>query len=417
MATSVRKIRDVYGDGAWASDVSPDRLFHAGSTEEYTPAPVNLVETLGIEVGVRQAATAAAADSAEAVAEAFRELGLEPRFQEFRLLGYEAEEPEVEIEGERWVAGPCIYANPTDGFVEGRVRRLGTYSIGGFFPEADVFAVEDDGGREVARLHMSPFGGAAIPFLAAARQIVTPPTAFISGADSERLRGMEGAHARVKISGRFVPNAVERNVIAELPGASDEEIVVSAHHDSVWRGPGVVDNATGCEGVRRIAEQLAGGGHARTLVFVAFAAEEIGCIGSRNYTHEAQISGELERIKAIVNLDCIAHGDRFELMASPPALVERFESFARELGLHERYDMNVGAAGPGVDAYPFAEIGVPAATVSHFPYDEYHLPTERLELIDEQKLADSVEVALRLTQSLLVEPVPPDPSSQGHSSE
>ena len=84
----------------------------------------------------------------------------------------------------------------------------------------------------------------------------------------------------------------------------------------------------------------------------------------------------------------------------------------RELGLHERYDMHVDAAGPGVDAFPFAELGVPAATVSHFPYDEYHLPTERLELIDEQKLADSVEVATRLTQSLLDEPVEPDPASE-----
>lgn len=366
---------------------------------------MNLVETLGVEIGVRQAATPASADAAEACAEAFRELGLEPRFQEFRLLGYEAEEPELEIEGERWDAGPCIYANPTDGFVEGRVRRLGSYSIGGFFPDADVFAVEDAEGREVARLHMSPFGGAAIPFLSAPRQIVTPPTAFISGADSERLRGMEGAHARVRIEGRFVPNRIERNVLAELRGESDEEIVVSAHHDSVWRGPGVIDNATGCEGVRRVAERLVGRTPARTIVFAAFAAEEIGLIGSRQFVQEAQISGELDRVRAIVNLDCIAHGERFELMASPPALAQRIEEFARELGLHERYAMHVGPAGPGVDSFPFAELGVPAASISHFPYDEYHLPSERLELIDEQKVADSVELAVRLTESLLDEPV------------
>jgi Peptidase family M28 len=384
---------------------------------EYTRGPVNLVETLATDVGVRQAGTPAAAEAADAVAESFRALGLEPRFQEFRLLGYEAEEPELEIDGERWEAGPCIYANPTDGFVEGRIRRLGHYSIGGFFPQADVFAVEDDGGRELARLHMTPFGGAAIPFLAAPRQIVTGPTAFISGADAERLRGMEGARARVRVGGRFVPNQVDRNVIAELPGASDEAIVVSAHHDSVWHGPGAVDNATGCEGVRRVAERLAGGGHPRTLLFIAFAAEEIGLIGARHFVHEAQISGELDRIKAIVNLDCIAHGERFELMASPPPLAERMESFARELGLHERYDMHVDEAGPGVDAYPFAEIGVPAASISHFPYDEYHLPGETLELIDEQKLADSVEVATRLTESLLAEPVPPDPQLKRPSNE
>src|SRR5207247_3624148 len=126
-------------------------------------AAVNLVETLGAEIGVRQAGTPAAARAADAVADAFREAGLDPHFHEFGLLGYDAEEPELEIDGERWDAGPCMYSNPTDGFVEGSVRRLGDHSIGGFFPEADVFAVEDGHGRELARPLMRPVGGQAVP--------------------------------------------------------------------------------------------------------------------------------------------------------------------------------------------------------------------------------------------------------------
>jgi Iap family predicted aminopeptidase len=373
---------------------------------------VNLVETLGVEIGVRQAGTPAAGRSAEAVAEALREAGLEPRFQEFRLLGYEADEPELEIDGERWAAGPCMYANPTDGTVEGTVRRLGSHSVGGFFPEADIFAVEDESGRELARLHMSPFGGAAIPFLTGPRQIVVGPTVFISGADSARLRELEGARARVRVGGRFVPGQVDRNVVAELSGASEETILVSSHHDSVWRGPGVVDNATGTEGIRRLAERFAQDDHPRSLTFVAFAAEEIGLIGSRQFIYEAEITGEIERIKACVNLDCIAHGERFELMASPDELRERLSGFADELGLGDRYALSVTPAGPGVDAYPFHEKGIPAASISHFPYDEYHLPSERLELIDEQKLADSVELASRLIESLLADPVAPHPSNE-----
>ena len=49
------------------------------------------------------------------------------RFQEFQLLGYEADEPELEVEGERWAAGPCMYAHAFDG--EGTVqtnRRVAT---------------------------------------------------------------------------------------------------------------------------------------------------------------------------------------------------------------------------------------------------------------------------------------------------
>jgi Iap family predicted aminopeptidase len=374
------------------------------SRSHYTRC-VNLVETLGVEIGVRQAGTPAAGRAAEAVADAFRDAGLEPRFHEFGLLGYEAEEPELEIDGERWDAGPCIYSNPTDGTIEGRVRRLGTHSIGGFFPEADVFAVQDESGRELARLLMTPFGGPAIPFLTGARQIAVGPALFISGEDAARLREREGVLASVRVGGRFVPGLTERNVVAELRGQSEEAIVVSAHYDSVWRGPGVIDNATGVEGVRRIAENLAGHGHMRSLIFIAFAAEEIGCIGSRSWIFDSEVTGELARIKACVNLDCIAHGDRLELMASPKALADRLEGFAGELGLGERYDLNIGPAGPGVDAFPFHEKGIPAATVSHFGYDEYHLPTERLELVDEYRLADSVEVATLLIESLLEQPV------------
>jgi len=189
---------------------------------------VSLVETLGVEIGVRTAGSPEAARAAEAVAEALRAAGLEPQFQEFRLLGYDAEEPALEIDGERWNAGPCMYAHPTDGFVEGRVRHIGTSPADGLFPPAHSFAVEDAAGRELARLEMSPFGGDAIPFIVGPRQIVIGPTAFISGADAQRLLELERATARVRIGGRFVPGRTERNVVAVLPGESDETIVLPA---------------------------------------------------------------------------------------------------------------------------------------------------------------------------------------------
>ena len=90
---------------------------------------VNLLEALAA-IGPRQCGTEAAARAAEAVAEAFRGLGLEPRFEEFPLLGYDAEEPELWIDGERWRVGPCMYSHP--GECEGAVRRLsdGVWAVG-----------------------------------------------------------------------------------------------------------------------------------------------------------------------------------------------------------------------------------------------------------------------------------------------
>jgi hypothetical protein len=44
--------------------------------------------------------------------------------------------------------------------------------------------------------------------------------------------------------------------------------------------------------------------------------------------------------------------------------------------------------------------------VLFLPYPEYHLPEERLELVDEQKLADSFDLAVALVESQLARPVP-----------
>ena len=85
---------------------------------------VNLVEALAVDVGPRPAGSDEASRAADLVADAFRELGLEPRFQEFDLLGYEADEPELEVEGVRWDAGPCMYAHPFDRRGSGEADRL-----------------------------------------------------------------------------------------------------------------------------------------------------------------------------------------------------------------------------------------------------------------------------------------------------
>jgi hypothetical protein len=362
---------------------------------------VNLVEALAAGVGPRTAGSDAAAGAAETVAEAFRELGLEPRFQEFNLLGYEADEPELEVEGERWAAGPCMYAHAFDG--EGTVRRIGESPApvgGGTLPS---FAVFDNGGNDVARLLTSPFGEGAIPFMSMHTHITTPPTAFVSIADSARLR--DGMRVRLKVGGRFLPGRRERNVIADVDGQDGRHVIVSAHYDSVWHGPGAIDNASGVECVRRVAEQFAGRKLETGVRFIAFAAEEIKLTGSRLYVDEAKIHGELEQIVGVVNLDCVAHGDHLNVLATPEAMCDRAVETARGLGLLDRYDLITGPATGGVDSHWFADAGIPAVTLLHFPYGEYHLPNDTPELADERVLHDTARLATALTESLLAHPV------------
>ncbi|MGZ4380607.1 MAG: M28 family metallopeptidase [Gaiellaceae bacterium] len=347
---------------------------------------MDVLRTLSVEIGVRRCGTPEAERAAQAIAEGFTALGLEPRLQEFPLLGYEAEEPLLEVDGEHWEAGPCMYAHP--GEVEGEVRRLSD----------GIFAVGEEG-----RLRRSPFGVRAIPFMATSH-VTTPPTAFISPADSDRLR--DGMRARLVVRGRFVPDRRDRNVIAELPGESEETVVVGAHYDSVWRGPGAIDNATGVEGLVRVAERLVGRRHPRSLAFVAFGAEEIGLVGSKHYVNELKARGETDRVVGMVNLDCIGRGESLELLCAPQALLGRAEETARALGLYDRYDVvtELGEEA-GTDHLPFAQAGIPAMSVLHFPYDEYHSPQDSTELVDERLMADAVDLAVAMVESQLASPV------------
>ena len=363
---------------------------------------MNLVDALAVEIGPRTAGSAAAARAADTVADAFSDLGLEPRFQEFELVAYEADEPELTVEGERWDAGPCGYAHAFDG--EGTVKRIGDSPAPVGEGKLPSFAVVDSTGREVARLLTSPFSTGAIPFMSAHVHITTPPTAFVSRTDSERLQ--DGMHVRLKVGGRFLPGRRERNVIADLPGTGDGHVIVSAHYDSVWRGPGAIDNASGVEGVRRVGEALAGRKLDRGIRLVAFAAEEIKLTGSRYYVDEARLRGQLDEVVGVVNLDCIARGEKLTILASPDALLGRAVESARVLGLLERYELETGPATGGVDSHWFADAKVPALTLLHFPYDEYHLSTEAPDMVDEQRMDDTVRLAVALVESQLERPVP-----------
>ena len=108
----------------------------------------------------------------------------------------------------------------------------------------------------------------------------------------------------------------------------------------------------------------------------------------------------------MVNLDCIGRGETLELLCSPESLLDRTRAMAGLLGLLERYEV-VTELGQdaGTDHLPFAQAGIPAVSILHFPYEEYHLPEESLDLVDESLMRDAVDLAVAMVESLLKEPV------------
>jgi hypothetical protein len=59
----------------------------------------------------------------------------------------------------------------------------------------------------------------------------------------------------------------------------------------------------------------------------------------------------------------------------------------------------------GTDHAPFATEKIPAVSVLHFPYDEYHLASDTAELVDEQLMDDAVDLATALVESQLARPI------------
>jgi Iap family predicted aminopeptidase len=362
----------------------------------------DLIIELGSVIGSRIAGSEESARAAVAVAVAMEAAGLEVRLQEFEFVGYAPAEPILEIDGERWAAAPSLYARAAT--VEGEVELVGVVDDG--VGETSVFLIRPRSGDEVARLFAAPFDAGAVPLGSVFGPTLTGVAAVISTADGRRLRGMRGARARLETAGSLVEGQRERNVLGYLPGTSPDYVVVSSHFDSVWRGPGVLDNATGVEGMLQVIERLAAERRPRGVLACAFACEEIGLLGSRYFVTDAKVRGELDEIVGVVNLDAVAHGDYLEISVDPRSLEDRVLQLAGDLGLEDRYPFAIRSPQPDADDYYFAVEGVPTASFVHFPYPEYHSQDESLDLVDRDRLADTVELATRTVESLLASPIP-----------
>jgi len=112
-----------------------------------------------------------------------------------------------------------------------------------------------------------------------------------------------------------LPQAPERaNIIAERPGADGTWVVLGAHLDTVPRGPGADDNASGVAAVLALAEAwgkqpLPGAG----LRCVLFADEELmardRALGG-SWHHAAGCQARGERIRLALILDTLAYRDQ-----------------------------------------------------------------------------------------------------------
>ena len=148
-----------------------------------------------------------------------------------------------------------------------------------------------------------------------------------------------------------------QNVIAEVPGRTDEWIALTAHYDSTPLSRGAYDNMSGCIGLLGILEALKEKAPLRYgLRFIFCGSEEVGLLGSKAYT--ATHEKDLEKIALNINLDMIGtYMGRFIACVSAEEKLLHYLEYICALqgwGLYGRQDVYSS------DSTPFADHGVPA---------------------------------------------------------
>ena len=147
-----------------------------------------------------------------------------------------------------------------------------------------------------------------------------------------------------------------RNVVAELPGTSDEWIVLTAHYDTVPLSRGSYDNMSGCIGILGVLDALKEKKHRYGLRLVFCGSEERGLRGSKAYV--AAHEEELEKIALNIYLDMIGtYMGRFIACCSAE---DGLVSYLRYLGAEKGWGIAPRSGVYSSDSTPFADKGVPA---------------------------------------------------------
>lgn len=106
------------------------------------------------------------------------------------------------------------------------------------------------------------------------------------------------------------------NVIGTWTGTTtpDRWIVVGAHYDarnanptSTTPTPGAEDNASGCAGVIELARALLPSQPEASILFMCYAGEEQGLLGSQAHVDALDATGDLARVDAALILDMIGY--------------------------------------------------------------------------------------------------------------
>ncbi|MCF6270516.1 MAG: M20/M25/M40 family metallo-hydrolase [Melioribacteraceae bacterium] len=213
-------------------------------------------------------------------------------------------------------------------------------------------------------------------------------------------------------------NVTLKNVIAIIPGVNpklSEAVVISAHYDHLGLGKpgakkgnegkihnGADDNASGVAVMLEIAKTLGKTAKpARTIIFVAFTAEESGLVGSRYFVANYK-KFIIEKILANLNLDTVGRLFDRKLMVLNSNTAREWKF------IFMGTDFTTGVASELItqdldasDQMAFIENGVPGVQLFYTGIDsDYHVPEDDTEKIDADGLIKVATVAREIVEYL-----------------
>ena len=227
-----------------------------------------------------------------------------------------------------------------------------------------------------------------------------------------------------------------RNVVGRLLGSDaklrDEYVIIGAHYDHVGRGRiaglsragegeihnGADDNASGVAAMLELAEAYALNRlrPKRTLIFVAFDAEEMGLHGSNAFVAEGGYP--IESMQGMVNLDMIARNNpkvvKVARRASDEylgAVIEQMAKLLRltidETGMDEFLNRS--------DQAPFLRADIPAVFFFGGLHDDYHTADDDVKDVIPIKMENIGRLAFLTSWGLLQQEVESEQDAAGDS--
>ena len=254
------------------------------------------------------------------------------------------------------------------------------------------------------------------------------PKILQSGIDqnlSPRSRALPGANVTLQLHNMVRSRGISHNVVGLLPGSDPklaaETVIISAHHDHegfdsqhIWHGAD--DNGSGTVGVVALARAFAANPvkPKRSILFVVFAGEERGLLGS--YYLAAHPLRPLATTRAMINFDMIGRneaaseqtnglivipddtGNRLNLIGAgySPDFAKTVRAANQSVGLtlDDRFDhdnaLNIFFRS---DQFPFVLKNVPAFWFFTGFHPDYHQSTDTADKINYAKMAGIIRLA------------------------